>query len=95
MTVGKQRGKAPENPRINEVTDMFPMEGETAEGGFGDARLDRRFKTLLDSLFRRIGGSIPFACQDWAATKAFDYPQLQSEKIVSLENWLCKVKSIC
>ncbi|MDB6131790.1 MAG: family transposase [Verrucomicrobiales bacterium] len=87
MTVGKQRGKAPENPRINEVTDMSPMDGETAEGGFGDARLDRRFKTLLDSLFRCIGGSIPLACQDWAATKAayrfFSNPRVSEEGILA------------
>jgi hypothetical protein len=63
------------------------MDAETAEGGFGDARLDRRFQTLLDSLFRRIGGSIPFACQDWAATKAayrfFSNPRVSEEGILA------------
>jgi hypothetical protein len=29
-----------------------------------------RFRTLLGQLSEQIGGSIPFACQDWAATKA-------------------------
>ena len=85
MTVGKQRGKAPENPRINEVTDMSPMDAETAEGGFGDARPDRRFKTLPASLFRRTGGGIAPACQDRAATKAayrfFSSPRVSGEGI--------------
>jgi len=63
------------------------MDAETAEGCFGDARLDRRFTALLDSLFRRIGGSIPFACQDWAATKAayrfFSNPRVSEEAILA------------
>jgi hypothetical protein len=37
---------------------------------FKDVRLKRRFFALLGNIARTIGGSIPFACQDWASTKA-------------------------
>jgi hypothetical protein len=35
-----------------------------------DRRLKARLGKLLGDLGRRIGGTIPAACQDWAATKA-------------------------
>src|SRR5215475_8804721 len=37
---------------------------------FPDQRLKARLGKLLGDLGRRIGGTIPAACQDWAATKA-------------------------
>src|SRR5438874_2808135 len=37
---------------------------------FPDRRLKDRLGKLLGDLGRRIGGTIPTACQDWAATKA-------------------------
>lgn len=37
---------------------------------FADARLGRRFGELLRQLGNGMGSSIPFACQDWANTKA-------------------------
>src|SRR3712207_1788998 len=37
---------------------------------FADERLGRRLRTLLDRMAGAIGESIPFACQDWANTKA-------------------------
>lgn len=37
---------------------------------FEDARLTKRFKVLLGQLAEKPGASIPFACQDWANTKA-------------------------
>jgi len=39
-------------------------------GRFPDARLRARLGKLLGDLGRRIGGTLPAACQDWAATKA-------------------------
>jgi hypothetical protein len=45
-------------------------ERETDEGAFKDARLGRRFTELLKQISDGMGGSIPFACQDWASTKA-------------------------
>jgi hypothetical protein len=43
---------------------------EVDERAFKDARLGRRFADLLKQLCDGMGGSIPFACQDWANTKA-------------------------
>jgi len=43
---------------------------EVAGCQFQDVRHGRRFRSLLSDLSERIGGSIPFACQDWASTKA-------------------------
>ena len=43
---------------------------EVNEAAFKDARLGRRFASLLRQLGEGMGGSIPFACQDWASTKA-------------------------
>ncbi len=43
---------------------------EIDEGAFKDARLGRRFGGLLKQIGDGMGGSIPFACQDWANTKA-------------------------
>src|SRR3954465_6303600 len=37
---------------------------------FPDRRLKARLGKLLGDLGRRIGGTVPAACQDWAATKA-------------------------
>jgi hypothetical protein len=39
-------------------------------GDFPDQRLKARLGKLLGDLGRRIGGTVPMACRDWAATKA-------------------------
>jgi Transposase DNA-binding len=46
------------------------VEEELAGCRFVDARLEKRFHRLLRKLAEGIGESIPFACQDWASTKA-------------------------
>ena len=46
------------------------LEREVAGCQFQDLRHGKRFRTLLGQLSEQIGGSIPFACQDWANTKA-------------------------
>lgn len=43
---------------------------EVDETAFKDVRLGRRFASILKQLGDGMGGSIPFACQDWASTKA-------------------------
>jgi hypothetical protein len=43
---------------------------ELGTGQFLDQRLRARLGQILGDLGRRIGGSLPAACQDWAATKA-------------------------
>src|SRR3989304_4193730 len=44
--------------------------GEVDETAFKDVRLGRRFGQLLRQVGDGMGESIPFACQDWANTKA-------------------------
>src|SRR5687768_3707041 len=46
------------------------VEQELVGCAFPDQRLKARLGKLLGDLGRRIGGTIPAACQDWAATKA-------------------------
>ena len=50
----------------------WSVAGEIGVGHLGDSRLDRRLQTLVADLSARMGASLPFACQDWAATKAAD-----------------------
>lgn len=45
-------------------------EREINKTAFKDARLGQRFSELLKQIGDGMGGSIPFACQDWANTKA-------------------------
>lgn len=53
---------------------------EIDEGAFKDARLGRRFGELLRQVGDGMGESIPFACQDWASTKAA-YRFLANERV--------------
>jgi hypothetical protein len=46
----------------------FEKEVEASE--FQDARLRKRFGVVLERLWSGMGQTIPFACQDWASTKA-------------------------
>lgn len=56
------------------------LEREVAGCQFQDLRHGKRFRTLLGQLSEQIGGSIPFACQYWAATKAA-YRFLSNDRI--------------
>jgi Transposase DNA-binding len=46
------------------------LDREVTECKFQDERLGKRFRILLERLWGSMGQSIPFACQDWANTKA-------------------------
>jgi hypothetical protein len=46
------------------------IEHELARCKFKDVRHGKRLQKLLEKLSDNIGGSIPWACQDWANTKA-------------------------
>src|SRR3954470_9488913 len=46
------------------------VDRELGDCTFPDRRLKARLGKLLGDLGRRIGGTVPAACQDWAATKA-------------------------
>ena len=62
-------------------------EDEADAGAFNDVRLGRRFVDLLRRFGDRIGATIPFACQDWANTKAayrfFANPNVEERQILS------------
>lgn len=63
------------------------IERELAGCQFADARLGKRFRTLVAQLSEGIGESIPMACQDWAATKAayrfFSNDRVSDQEILS------------
>ena len=46
------------------------VDRELDEGGYPDRRLRARLGKILGDLGRRVGATVPMACQDWAATKA-------------------------
>lgn len=58
-----------------------------AGGTFPDLRLKSRLGRLLGDLGERIGGTLPSACQNWAATKAayrfVDNPRLDDGVILA------------
>jgi len=56
------------------------VEQELAGGAFPDQRLKTRLGRLLGDLGERVGGTLPMACQDWAATKAA-YRFLSNDRI--------------
>jgi Transposase DNA-binding len=68
------------------------LEREIASCRFDDVRHGKRLGVLLEQLSERIGGSIPFACQDWAATKAayrfFSNVRISEDKILA-GHFLC------
>ncbi len=65
---------------------------EVAGCQFQDVRHGKRFVTLLGQLSGQISGSIPFACQDWATTKAayrfLSNARVDEEKILA-GHFLC------
>jgi hypothetical protein len=56
------------------------IDQELAGCQFKDMRLGKRFRKLLEQLSDGTGESIPFACQDWANTKAA-YRFLANERV--------------
>jgi hypothetical protein len=62
-------------------------ERELDAGEFPDQRLKTRLGRLLSDFGQRVGGTVPMACQDWAATKAayrfFDNPRVDEGAILA------------
>jgi hypothetical protein len=56
------------------------LEQELVGAQFGDVRLEKRFRILLEQLSSGVGESIPLVCQDWANTKAA-YRFLSNERV--------------
>jgi len=53
-----------------QAEDAEWLDEEIAGSEFRDIRLRKRFEMLLTRLWKGMGQTIPFACQDWANTKA-------------------------
>ena len=51
---------------------------------FKDKRLQQRFRKLLEQIWNGVGQTIPFACQDWANTKAA-YRFLSNDRVSEKE----------
>lgn len=60
------------------------VDQELAGCTFADARLGKRFGTLMQQLSQGIGRTIPLACGDWAATKAA-YRFLDNDRVSEAE----------
>jgi Transposase DNA-binding len=56
------------------------LDDELAECDFGDQRLNKRLRMLVEQIEGAMGDSIPLACQDWANTKAA-YRFLSNERV--------------
>jgi Transposase DNA-binding len=64
------RGRAPGRDQRSAFDAKTWVEREVAGCKFKDARLNKRFRTLLEQIGSDIGPSISLVCQDWANTKA-------------------------
>lgn len=60
------------------------IDQELAGCSFADARLGKRFGTLMEQLSKGLGRTIPLACGDWAATKAA-YRFLDNDRVGEAE----------
>jgi Transposase DNA-binding len=62
------------------------IDSELARCTFQDTRHGKRLRKLLEQLSENIGGTIPWACQDWANTKAayrfFSNERVSEEEIL-------------
>ena len=62
------------------------IDSELASCNFHDLRHGKRLRKLLGQLADQIGGTIPWAGQDWANTKAayrfFSNPRVSEEQIL-------------
>lgn len=51
-------------------SDTTWLDKEITNSYFKDKRLKKRFRSLLEQIWKGFGETLPFACQDWANTKA-------------------------
>lgn len=67
-------------------------EEEIKNANFSDKRLDSRFKIMIEQLWNNLGQPIPYACQDWANTKAA-YRFLANDKVTEDKILSCHFES--
>lgn len=90
MATGEQSKSTSKNKQRTDrpaPADPSWIDLEAGHGHFADVRLERRFRTLVEQISECVGGSIPFACQDWAGAKAayrfFANPRLSEADLLS------------
>ena len=63
------------------------IDNEVGGCNFKDVRLTKRFGKLLGMMSAGIGESVPYACQDWANTKAayrfFSNDEVSEDRIMA------------
>ena len=64
--------------------DASWLNAELRGSQFSDLRLGKRLRQFMEHLWTGVGMSIPFACQDWANTKAA-YRFLDNPKVSEIE----------
>lgn len=72
MITTPYENRQPNLPEEKDLTegDTAWLDRELARCEFKDARLGKRLRSLAGNMWKGMGESIPFACQDWANTKA-------------------------
>src|SRR4051812_38201828 len=82
---GSRDDSPPRHPVASEDEQAW-MDQENCACRFRDERLKKRCRLLLEQFWKNMGQSIPFACQDWANTKAayrfFSNPQVSEQDIL-------------
>ena len=87
--LGMQTKKATPKSALETASPTFGTWIDQEVGGcnFGDVRLAKRFSKLLGMMSDGIGQSVPYACQDWANTKAayrfFSNDEVSEEQILA------------
>jgi hypothetical protein len=84
VSAGRWRAKIRVRQRSDAVQAWVEEELESA--GFGDKRLDARFRILMDDLSEKPSASIPTACDGWtetcAAYRFFDNRRVDARKVL-------------
>jgi len=74
--------------------DAVWLDDEFSGCDFGDQRLNRRLRTLVEQIEGSMGDSIPLACQDWANTKAA-YRFLSNNRVCEADIFVGHFQSTC
>jgi hypothetical protein len=70
------------------------LDVELAGCDFGNHRLNKRLRTLMEQIEGAMGDSIPLACQDWSNTKAA-YRFLSNDRVCEADIFAGHFQSTC
>jgi hypothetical protein len=80
----KNRTKMEQSTTVSNNSHRNWVDKDSEGSVFKDKRLQQRFRKLLEQIWNGVGQTIPFACQDWANTKAA-YRFLSNDKVSEKE----------